>query len=134
MLKHGNIRKIHLSGMSIHWLLIVSVAFLLSSCDSTEKGTGTMSFTVSMEEPWTHYYHVEFLCEGIRGEALDFRMPAWTPGYYMILDLAKYVINFHAEDGMGNILPWEKITKNTWRVSTNKFMLQLLSSGNRTKY
>jgi predicted metalloprotease with PDZ domain len=116
MLKHGNIRKIHLSGMSIHWLLIVSVAFLLSSCDSTEKKPGTMNFTVSMEQPWTHYYHVEFFCEGIRGEALDFRMPAWTPGYYMILDLAKYVINFHAEDGNGNTLQWEKISKNTWQV------------------
>jgi predicted metalloprotease with PDZ domain len=36
----------------------------------------------------------------------------------MILDLAKYVMNFHAEDGTGNILHWEKTTKNTWRVET----------------
>ncbi|KPK83712.1 MAG: hypothetical protein AMS27_12020 [Bacteroides sp. SM23_62_1] len=92
------------------------ITFLISSCTSTEKKPGTMSFTVSMDQPWTHYYHVEFLCDGIRGEALDFRMPAWTPGYYMILDLAKYVINFHAEDGDGNTLHWEKVSKNTWQV------------------
>ena len=75
-----------------------------------------MSYTVSMDRPWTHYYHVEFFCEGIRGETIDFRMPDWTPGYYMILDLAKYVTNFHAEDGNENVLQWEKVSKNTWRV------------------
>jgi len=116
MLKHGNIRKNYLNRKSIHWLLIVSVIFLLSSCYPSEEKPGTMSYAVSMDQPWTHYYHVEFLCEGIRGETFDFRMPAWTPGYYVILDLAKYVINFHVEDGTGNILPWEKITKNTWQV------------------
>lgn len=79
---------------------------------------GTMAFTVSMEQPETHYYHVVFRAEGLKGDALDFKMPAWTPGYYRIMDFAKNVLNFRAKDGAGTPLAWEKTAKNTWRVKT----------------
>ena len=83
-----------------------------------QKQEGTMAFTVSMEQPNTHYYHVAFRCEGIKGETLDFKMPAWTPGYYQIMDYARNVLNFRAEDGAGKSLGWEKTAKNTWRVKS----------------
>ena len=47
-------------------------------------------------------------------------MPVWTPGYYRIMDYAKFVKDFRAEDGMGRALPFEKTAKNTWRVRTGK--------------
>jgi predicted metalloprotease with PDZ domain len=77
---------------------------------------GTMAITVSMESPSTHYYHVDFRCEGLRGTSLDFKMPAWTTGFYRIQDYARNVLNFRAADGAGRPLPWDKTTKNTWRV------------------
>jgi predicted metalloprotease with PDZ domain len=83
-----------------------------------QKPEGTMAFTVSMEQPNTHYYHVVFGCEGIRGETLDFKMPAWTPGYYWIMNFAKNVLNFRTVDGNGHSLPWEKTSKNTWRIES----------------
>jgi predicted metalloprotease with PDZ domain len=43
-------------------------------------------------------------------------MPAWTPGYYRIMDYAKNVKDFRAEDGAGRALAWEKTAKNDWRV------------------
>jgi predicted metalloprotease with PDZ domain len=58
---------------------------------------------------------------------MDLKMPAWTPGYYMILDLAKYVINFQAVDDMGNALVQRKIDKNTWRIKTNNSPVVKLS-------
>src|SRR5882724_11045754 len=79
---------------------------------------GTMAFTVSMDKPNTHYYHVEFRCDGLRGEAQDFKMPVWMPGYYRIMDYSKDVINFKAVDGAGRPLPWSKTTKNSWHVAT----------------
>jgi predicted metalloprotease with PDZ domain len=48
----------------------------------------------------------------------DFKMPAWNPGYYRIMDYEKFVSGFTAADGAGHELPWEKVTKNTWRVVT----------------
>ncbi len=78
---------------------------------------GTLAFTVSMERPSTHYFHVALRCEGLAGDTLDFKMPAWSPGYYRIMDYAKNVVGFRAEDGSGRPLAWEKTAKNTWRVS-----------------
>jgi predicted metalloprotease with PDZ domain len=80
----------------------------------------SLSITVSMERPITHYYHVVFRAEGLRGVAQDLKMPEWTPGYYRIMDYAKFVKDFHAEDGSGRPLPFDKTAKNTWHVRTGQ--------------
>ena len=80
---------------------------------------GNMAFTVSMERPAAHSFHVAFRCEGLPGETQDFVMPAWAPGYYKLLDFEKNVSGFRAMDAAGKALPWEKITRNTWRVVTS---------------
>ena len=77
-----------------------------------------MSFTVSIEQPATHSFHVTARCDGLHGEIQDFKMPVWMPGFYGIQDYAKYVSNFRAADAAGHALGWEKTTKNTWRVVT----------------
>lgn len=78
---------------------------------------GTMAFTVSMEQPADHKFHVAFRCEGLRGPIQEFKMPVWSPGYYGIRDFAKNVQNFRAEDGTGKELTWEKAA-NAWKVQT----------------
>lgn len=97
------------------WLSGV-LAILLSS---VPLGAGTMAFTVSMPQPATHYFHVTFRCEGLKGEVQDFQMPAWMPGFYRILDYEKNVTNFQAANGAGHSLPWEKVSRNTWRVASD---------------
>lgn len=98
--------------------LIASLAALLISAPFAFAGppVGTMAFTVSIERPSTHYVHVEFQCDSVAGEILEFKLPAWTPGYYMIMDYAKNVIGFRARDGAGRPLDFEKTSKNTWTV------------------
>lgn len=77
-----------------------------------------MAFSVSMDHPGAHLFHVTLHCDGLAGEMQDFKMPAWAPGYYRILDYEKYVSNFRAADVAGRTLPWEKVTRNAWRVVT----------------
>jgi len=72
-----------------------------------------------MAQPATHYYHVVFRAEGLQGDSQDFKMPAWTPGYYRIMDYAKNVVNFGAGDGAGHSLAWHKLSKNTWHVESH---------------
>ncbi len=79
-----------------------------------------LAFTVSMDQPATHIYHVVFRCEGLTGPTHDFKMPVWSPGYYAVLDFPKNVRNFSAADGAGRPLAWEKVTPNDWRVETGK--------------
>ena len=98
------------------WLLVL-VLFLPVHCSLATAVETTMAFTVSMEDPHTHYYHVVLRCEGLKGETQNFKLPAWTPGYYWIMDYAKNVLNFEAADGTGNPLYWVKTSKNTWTPS-----------------
>ena len=94
---------------------IASVLALLFSASFAFAGKpeGSMDLKVSMPRPSTHYVHVEFRCDSIRSEVLDFKLPVWTPGYYMIMDYAKNVRSFSARDGAGQPLDWEKTSKNS---------------------
>jgi predicted metalloprotease with PDZ domain len=103
-----------------HVILLGIVLLLVTFCGQAPGPESTMDFTVSMENPHTHYYHVVFRCQGLIGDTLDFKLPVWTPGYYLIMDYSKNVLNFQAEDGSGNPLQWFKMTKNTWQVSSSK--------------
>lgn len=71
-----------------------------------------------MPQPATHTIHMALRCDGLKGEMQDFKMSAWMPGYYRIMDYEKNVSNFQAADGAGRFLPFEKVTRNTWRVVT----------------
>ncbi len=75
-----------------------------------------LSLVVSMDQPTTHYFHVALRVDGVRGGPLDLELPAWTPGYYLIMDYARNVLNFRAEDAEGRPVAWEKTTKNAWRL------------------
>jgi predicted metalloprotease with PDZ domain len=75
-----------------------------------------MAFTVSMQNPAAHTFHVHMRAEGLRAALEDFQMPQWSTGYYGILNLSRYVSNFHAGDGAGRALVWDKTARNTWRV------------------
>jgi predicted metalloprotease with PDZ domain len=72
-----------------------------------------LTFTVSTEPAGPQKFHVVLYCEDLKGELRDFKMPAISPGYYRVLDFAKNVENFGAEDGRGNPLVWEKIYRDT---------------------
>ena len=107
--------------------LLGIVLFLVAFCGPVLASDSTMAFTVSMEKPHTHYYHVVFHCRGLIGETQDFKLPVWTPGYYMIMDYAKNVLNFNVEDGEGNRIEWAKTTKNTWRIKSGSADSLLIS-------
>ena len=99
---------------TVLWAIVLISALSASPL----RAEGTMVFTVSMPQPGSHEFHVSLRCEGLKGEIQDFLMPAWMPGFYRILDYEKNVTNFRASDGLGRALPWEKATRNTWRVAT----------------
>jgi len=73
-----------------------------------------------MPRPATRYVHVEATYDGLGGPAVELKMPAWSPGYYVLLDYAKNVGFFSARDGSGRPLAWEKSAKNAWRVRTGR--------------
>jgi len=54
----------------------------------------------------------------VQASALDFIMPAWAPGRYAVYDFAKNVQEFEAAGAQNQELPWTKLDKQTWHVTT----------------
>ncbi len=75
-----------------------------------------LHYHVRLARPTTHLIEVEIRAEKVIEPALDFVMPAWSPGRYAIYDFAKNVQGFSASGAQGEALPWSKIDKQTWRV------------------
>src|SRR5208282_264465 len=93
-----------------------SRALIFLAVASNSFAAAKMAFTVSMQNPAAHTFHVRMRAEGLRAPLEDFQMPQWSTGYYGILNLSRYVSNFHAADGAGRALAWDKTARNTWRV------------------
>ena len=92
--------------------------FLLFSI-ATLAQKSSLVYTVKMDNPEWHFFHVQLTCKGIKKEFIDFKMPAWTPGYYQKMDFAKNLERLKVTDETGKELKWEKTNDNTWRVVSN---------------
>lgn len=88
----------------------------LSSLQAQTQPTD-IRYSISMNNPANHYIHVEMECENIRNNGLNVKMPAWTPGYYWLINYAKNVVNFRAKTATGKDLKWSKTNKNTWHIA-----------------
>ncbi|MCS7018393.1 MAG: PDZ domain-containing protein [Cytophagales bacterium] len=80
-----------------------------------------LSYQLSIDAPHTHYVEVEMRFENLPAALLkrgyvDFKMPVWAPGSYLIREFAKNVEGETAKDLSGNLLKFQKINKNNWRV------------------
>ncbi len=113
-----------------HLILILA----LISVSWGQSSTSSMAFTISMDDPNSQSFQVEFRCEGLTGPIQDFKMPVWSPGYYGTYDFAANVQNFTAQDGQGHPLTWGKVTANTWRVVTEGTKTIVVSYGVKTTF
>lgn len=78
-----------------------------------------INYTISFNRPFTHYCEVEISLKDLKDlkeDSIDFSMPVWTPGSYLVREFARNVDNVSAENSSGKNLNCEKINKNTWRV------------------
>ncbi len=77
----------------------------------------TLNYTVTMPEPTTHHFDVTLSLKGEIPPEFVMRLPAWTPGSYLIREFAKHVgdvrvhLPQHAEAYICT-----KLTKDTWSV------------------
>jgi predicted metalloprotease with PDZ domain len=100
--------------------LVVTLLFGVSVFGQTPP---EIAFTVSMARPHTHLFDIDVSVK--RGAVATapneelLVMPVWTPGSYLVREFERNVQDFAAADSTGKPLNWEKINKNTWRVTTN---------------
>jgi len=77
-----------------------------------------LQYYLRLPRPTTHIMEVEIDVAKVQEPVLEFVMPAWAPGRYAIYDFAKNVQEFEATDRQKQALPWTKVDKQTWRVTT----------------
>jgi predicted metalloprotease with PDZ domain len=53
-------------------------------------------------------------------KTVDVSLPAWRTGRYAILDFAGGVVEFGVSNDAGEPLLWDKVDKNTWRITKGK--------------
>jgi predicted metalloprotease with PDZ domain len=83
--------------------------------------TARIRYTVSMDDPGTHYFRVVIGVQGFReklGDAdyLRLVMPVWAPGSYLVREFARNVLDVSARDSDGRKLETQKESKNVWTV------------------
>lgn len=93
-------------------VVITFIALLTGACCTAQQ----LRFTVSMDNPASHYFEVVLQCSGIKGATTEFKLPVWTPGYYQRMDYAKNVEQFRVTNAAGDTIAWEKSAGNAWRV------------------
>lgn len=93
-------------------LLIASSLTLLTNAQS-------ISYQLRMPKPQNHYFEVEMTLADFKEKQLDFKMPVWAPGSYLVREFSKNVNLVKAFDEKGKELKVQKKNKNTWTILTD---------------
>ncbi len=96
------------------------VALLLPALTCSQ--TPIIEYKLGMSKPWTHLLEVELTVKGVPSSpaTLDFVLPIWRTGRYIVFDFAGGVQEFSATDGSGTPIRWTKTDKSTWRVEKGR--------------
>ena len=74
-------------------------------------------YRVSMSRPHSHLFEVEATFPAV-GEDLTVCLPVWTPGSYLVREYSRHVQEFAAVDTAGNAVPFERLDKRSFRITT----------------
>jgi predicted metalloprotease with PDZ domain len=77
-------------------------------------------YSVSMDEPGTHYFRVVMTLEGLQGtvpsDLVRLAMPVWTPGSYLVREFARNILELSVVDGSDSRIEAHKDAKDSWVV------------------
>ena len=120
--------------MSRTLALVIALILALSSCSSPPSAPRTTSakpipaappsveegvaltYYLAAPTPVDHYFDIRILLKGLSSSHVDFVMPAWSPGRYVIYDFARQVRDVEARAEGGLPLEIRRLDKQRWRV------------------
>lgn len=75
-------------------------------------------YTLSYQYPHQQFVDITLIVQDIQQPTTYLQLPSWRPGRYEIGNFAKNIQKFSIEDEEGKTLPFIKIAKDRWEVST----------------
>lgn len=100
-------------------LFILSSLFVFHQAAKAQLDKPVLRYIVSMPQPASHRFHIEFQASGLNQDTLLIKIPNWMPGYYQLMDYAKNVENISARNANGENIPLNKMNGNTWSITSN---------------
>jgi predicted metalloprotease with PDZ domain len=97
--------------------VLILLAVLLVQVPVGAETPEAIRYVLRMPAPSSHLFEVTVTARSADGAPLDFQMPAWSPGRYVIHDFARNVQEVAATDAGGQPLAVAKVDKQTWRVT-----------------
>ena len=73
-------------------------------------------YRVDLSEREVQQVSIEARFSEVRGDTLDFHLPVWRSGLYLVLDFVGTMSGIEVTDGNGASLPFEQAAKSSWRV------------------
>ncbi len=99
----------------------MALFFLFVPCASAFQSEKPMiDYTIGWQRANSHLFEITIQANTEGVTKLDFAIPNWRPGRYLIQNYARNIQEFSASNENGELLNWEKIDKSTWRVQTGK--------------
>ena len=84
-----------------------------------------VSYAITINDPHSHEFAVVLQCNNDVAKGIEFSLPAWIPGSYMIRDFARHITAIQALDGQGAQQPLRKVDKHTWQVAPGEGQVSL---------
>ncbi len=80
-----------------------------------------LKYFLKIEDPKTHQVNMKIIGKKHSGDGhLDFFIPSWSPGSYLMREYGRNIQSFQANRSSGQELYFEQISKGTWRVQWEK--------------
>ncbi len=95
-------------------------AALLSAvliCLSWAANAAETSYRVDLSERAMQQVTIEARFSDATGDTLDFHLPVWRSGLYLVLDFVGTVSGMEVSDENGEALAFEQTAKSSWRVT-----------------
>lgn len=113
--------KYKIEFLKICFCLIVFQTTISCKTGSKTFNTGIkQNYSVYFKDPESHYLEVVLNFDQLTSKQTNLVLPVWTPGYYLILDTPRYIVDFEVTDANGKKIQWNKKSKNCWTVENGK--------------
>ena len=86
-------------------------------CLSWTASAAETRYRVDLSERAMQQVTIEARFSDVAGDTLDFHLPVWRSGLYLVLDFVGTVSGLEVNDEDGEALSFEQTAKSSWRVS-----------------
>jgi len=75
-----------------------------------------LHYHIGWKNSGTQLIDIRFIVQNNTQEKVNIQLPSWRPGRYELGNFAKNIRSFRVEDSIGNLVPFEKLTKDLWSI------------------